>query len=96
MILIVIFLKTLPGHSSNACAIGFDNKAEHLFAGTEGGTVYVWNLGTQSATQLKGHKTGITSIALEEQSNLIATSSLDSTVRIWDLRAGSSSSIYTF
>lgn len=39
---------------------------------------------------------GITSIALEEQSNLIATSSLDSTVRVWDLRAGSSSSIYTF
>ena len=38
---------TLPNHSSNVCAIGFDNKAEHLFAGTEGGAMYIWNLGSQ-------------------------------------------------
>jgi len=37
---------TFSNHTSNVCSIGFDNCAETLFAGTEGGSVYVWNLNT--------------------------------------------------
>lgn len=77
---------TLPNHSSNVSTIGFDTRAEHLYAGTEGGSVYIWNLGSQQPTILQGHKTAITSIAHEEQQGIIATASADSNVKIWDTR----------
>lgn len=57
---------TLPNHSSNVCCIGFDTKAETLFSGTEGGSVYVWSLSKVQAQVLQGHKTAITSIVYEE------------------------------
>jgi WD40 repeat protein len=78
------------------CSIGFDSDAQHLFAGTEGGSVYAWNLQSQKANILKGHKTAITSIAYEKQSNIIATASVDSNVKIWDLRASNSQAIFTY
>ena len=35
---------TFGTHTSNVCSIGFDNCAETLFAGTESGSIYLWNL----------------------------------------------------
>jgi len=45
---------------------------------------------------LQGHKAQISSIAYDEYSNLIATSSYDSNVKVWDLRASSNQAIFTF
>jgi WD40 repeat protein len=56
----------------------------------------VWSLSKVQANVLSGHKTAITSIAYEEQSNLIATASKDSNVKIWDVRASTSQAIFTF
>ena len=80
-------LQTLQNHSSNACCIGFDVNAEQLFVGTEGGSVYAWDLSSQQPKILRGHKTKITGIVYEEHTNIIATSSADATVKIWDIRA---------
>lgn len=88
--------QTLPNHSSNVCCIGFDTKAETLFSGTEGGSVYVWSLGKVQANVLQGHKTAITSIVYEESSNMIATASKDSNVKIWDLRTSNRQAVFTF
>ena len=78
---------TLPGHSSNVGTIGFDHAAEHLFAGTQGGSLYIWDLGSQQSTILTGHGREITNIVHEDQQNLIITSSLDTKVKVWDARA---------
>lgn len=45
---------------------------------------------------LQGHKSQISSIAYDEYSNLIATASHDSNVKVWDLRAANNQAIYTF
>jgi len=50
----------------------------------------------QQANILTGHKQQITSIVYDEFSNLIATSSMDSNVKIWDLRASNNQAMYTF
>ena len=61
-----------------------------------GGSVYVWNLNKQQANVLYGHKAQVTSITFDEYSNLIATSSHDSNVKIWDLRASNNQAVYTY
>lgn len=66
-----------------------------MFAGTEGGAVYMWDLNSDKSTVLAGHKSKITSIAYEEMNQIIATSSEDSTVKIWDLRTAKSTFTYT-
>ena len=45
---------------------------------------------------MSGHKSQITSIAYDEYSNLIATASHDTTVKVWDLRASNNQAIVTF
>ena len=35
---------TLDKHSSNASCIWIDSRAESVFAGTQGGSVYLWDL----------------------------------------------------
>ena len=86
----------LEGHSSNCSFIEFDKNAENLYAGTEGGSVYVWDLNTQRSTVLAGHRTSITSMAYEESEKVLATASGDSNVKIWDLRRSSNEPILTF
>ena len=77
---------TLNNHSSNVATIKIDQSAQNLFAGTNGGSVYVWDLNNQESRILQGHRTAITSIAYEDETHLLATASGDATVKIWDLR----------
>jgi len=37
-----------------------------MFAGTEGGAIYMWDLNSDKSTILSGHQSRITSIAYEE------------------------------
>ena len=45
---------------------------------------------------LTGHKAQITDIAHESAQNLIASSSADGLVKIWDTRASNSNATFTF
>ena len=86
----------MPGHTSNVHCIGFDQKAENLFAGTEKGDVYVWDLSSQQANVLSGHSGKISSITHEDQQSILVTSGEDSKVKIWDARASNTEAIFTF
>ena len=65
-----------------------------VFAGTEGGSVYGWDLTTAKLShKLSGHLTRCNFIETsteEEDAHLIITGSADTNVRIWDLRSGKS------
>ncbi|MFP4555851.1 MAG: hypothetical protein ACLFNU_03175 [Bacteroidales bacterium] len=73
---------------SNWGEIGYNPKRNILAGGfgNNQGAVYLWNYQTGSLLSvLRGHKAKITGVAFSSQGNLMATSSYDGTVRLWNL-----------
>jgi WD40 repeat protein len=49
-------------------------------------SIYLWDMTTgKEVGTLKGHEQGITALAASPKSNLLASASLDGTIRFWDL-----------
>ena len=49
----------------------------------------MWNSGTlNEVLVLKGHQSTVTGLAFNRNGSLLASSSWDSTVRVWDVAAG--------
>ena len=87
----------MPDHSANVCCIAYDQGIDQqLFAGLDNGQVYIWDTIKYQNKVLTGHKGQITSIAHESAQNLIATSSVDGLVKIWDTRASNNNATFTF
>ena len=88
---------SLTGHTSEVTSLSFSASADLVFSGSQGGTVYVWDLKTQKElTKLRGHLTSCTCLYGEEANGaLLATGSDDTNVKLWDYRV-KSKDIITF
>jgi len=58
-----------------------------LAAATEGGDITVWRAGGARPQTVIGHASVITSLAFDNEGGMLASGSLDNTVKIWNLRA---------
>lgn len=81
---------TLTGSPSDIRSVTFHIKDTYVFASTDGGGVYGWDLSTSKMSmKLTGHLTtcNFMEVSTEsENAHLMITGSVDTNVRIWDLR----------
>jgi len=90
-------LKTkLAGATTPVSAIGMDKCARRVAAGTDGGSLRLWDVATGEAIQgfASNHRTTVTSVDYHPFADFIATASRDTHVRIWDLRRKSCLQVY--
>lgn len=72
------------------------NHASSLISTSSGKTINIWNATTgECMNTLNGHTKGITSIAWNHDSTLLASGSNDNTIRIWDPTTGLCTQILT-
>jgi WD40 repeat protein len=86
-------LMVLEGHTGWIWSITFMKQLHSdkmvLVSSSEDQTVRFWDARTgQILTVLRGHTSSISSIALNENDQLLATGSYDQTIKIWDLETG--------
>ncbi len=63
--------------------------ADDLLASGTGKTIQLWNLKTlKPVRSLTGHRNWISALAFSPNGQLLASSSLDQTIRVWDLQTG--------
>jgi WD40 repeat protein len=72
-----------------ALAIAFTPDSKGIWAGSEDGTITLWNANDGSLIRtLQGHSGYITSLLLRSNGRVLISSSRDSTVRLWDTGTG--------
>ncbi|MFP4024754.1 MAG: eIF2A-related protein [Thiohalospira sp.] len=70
---------------SAVTAVKYNKTGKWLVAGNTKGDIVVWDTNTyMQIDNLEGHKSRIYDIDFNPENNMMATSSLDGTVRIWD------------
>lgn len=79
-------LKTIPNTTDNAItSVSYDRKGEWIVTGDSRGNVFVINAKNYTIDEnLEGHISKINDIDFSPSDSLMATSSLDGTVRLWD------------
>lgn len=89
-------LLSLAGHSSGVSAVDFDHKEDIIASGSEGGSIKVFDLGSQGKVirTYQGHRSACTCIDHHPFGGYIVTGSMDTSVRLWDLRRKSCMSAY--
>ena len=87
---------TLDGTTTPVSAIGMDKNARRVAAGTDGGSLRLWDVATGEAIQgfTSSHRTTVTAVDYHPFADFLATSSRDTHVRIWDLRKKSCLQVY--
>jgi WD40 repeat protein len=84
----------LSGHTAWVDSVAFHQSAPHnLVASASRQELRLWDLGTQldlgsvlePSSILNGHSDDVSSVAFHPQRNLLASASLDQTVRLWDV-----------
>ncbi|PSC69091.1 katanin p80 WD40 repeat-containing subunit B1-like protein isoform X1 [Micractinium conductrix] len=93
-------LQVLKGHTHPITQLRLTPDGELLISGDAGGGLRVWRIsgGTEARLQhdLSGqHTAAVTGIACHPEERLFATSSLDRTLRVWDMDAQAGSCIGT-
>ncbi|KAI3430413.1 hypothetical protein D9Q98_005008 [Chlorella vulgaris] len=83
---------TLQGHSAPITRLQFTPDGEMLISGDESGCLRVWHVACGRAGRLLqelagSHTAAVTGIACHPEERLMATCSLDGTVKVWDLDA---------
>jgi WD40 repeat protein len=72
-------------HGGPVLALVYDPKEVWVASGTGDGVARLWNVSTGEIIHtLRGHSTGVTSLAVDSDGSLLATGSVDSTVKIWN------------
>jgi Protein kinase domain/WD domain, G-beta repeat len=68
-------------------ALALSPSGRWLAAGTEGGTIEVWDVqtGGKRAT-LRGHSAGVTAVCFSRDENTLASGDADRQAKVWDLR----------
>jgi WD40 repeat protein/tetratricopeptide (TPR) repeat protein len=64
----------------------FSNRGNFITSINQGNTVKLWSLNGELLTTLKGHSAGIRQVGFNLDETKIATSSDDSTVKLWDVK----------
>lgn len=81
-------VQTLKGGWTPVRALGW-GPGGVLVMGSEEGSVLVWNTeGGVRRKQLSGHTASITAVSLNSDGSVLATASLDKTVRLWKMPSG--------
>jgi transducin (beta)-like 1 len=74
--------RVLRGHTLGVNSIQFVGQS--LVSGGEDGALFVWRGGQQSAV-LRGHSGGIAALAAHPTGQIVASASVDGSVKVWDL-----------
>lgn len=82
-------IKKITGHRSNVYCVKIDSTGRWIVSGSDDRLVKLWNARTGLlCCTYRGHTGFVCDIALYEAKQLIATSSVDTTVRIWEMLTG--------
>lgn len=70
---------------------GLAGAKQRFASGNQAGNIIVWDLENKQNIDIKGHLQSITSIAVNADTKILASTSLsfDKTIKIWDLQTGS-------
>jgi WD40 repeat protein len=90
---------TLEGHSDTINSVKFSPSGELIASCSDDNTIRLWNTSTIEATRketgivkacrpLKGHESGVNSIAFSPDNKLVASGSSDDRVILWDIETG--------
>ena len=85
-------LMTLTGHKSAVTCVAFNGSEDVLVAGSESGSVRLWDLNSEQQSAVSkvyqgGHRSSITCIDFHPFASYFATGSLDTNLKVWDSRA---------
>jgi len=89
-----VHVLTLPGHSTDVSTVGFvDMEGRYqLVTGDTAGVVRLWNIGRigqrDELETLRGHEGTVTMVAFSPTEPLVASSSVDKSIAIWNLKTG--------
>jgi len=79
-------LHKMKKHTDWVTALNFTPDGKFLITGDRAGGLVVWDEKGREMVTLPGHKAAVTAVA--SISNLVATSSEDGTIKLWDLAEG--------
>ena len=83
------YQKTLPRTNTDIISIAFSPNERKLAAGSQDGTIHMWNTSTgESLSVFSGHKGPVESIAFSHNGNILASASQDGTIRLWQVSTG--------
>jgi katanin p80 WD40 repeat-containing subunit B1 len=81
-------LAKLEGHTTKVTCAAFDREQQRVVAGSDGGSLRVWDMNTEQGIRSfgTGHRTTVTSVDYHSFGEFVASVSLDTHLRIWDVR----------
>ncbi|MEP3481428.1 MAG: WD40 repeat domain-containing protein [Fuerstiella sp.] len=82
------------GNQIAACGVIDHQHPQTQFHHSHFGWVWLYHCETEQVRKLSGHTAVVTSLAIDPPRNRLATSSLDGTLRLWDLETGDCLHVY--
>ena len=84
-----IIHRSFKGNNETISTCIFTPNMKQAISGTENGNIFVWNFKPQMRPfKFSGHKGAITDLAINPLGDIIASSSIDHTVRLWTNAVG--------
>ena len=89
-----IIHRSFKGNNETISTCIFTPNMKQAISGTENGNIFVWNFKPQMRPfKFSGHKGAITDLAINPLGDIIASSSIDHTVRLWTNAVGGKNKI---
>ena len=86
--------RSFKGNNETISSCIFTPNMKQSISGTENGNIFVWNFKPQMRPfRFSGHKGAITDLAINPLGDIIASSSVDQTVRLWTNAVGGKNKI---
>ena len=86
------------GHCTPVECVAFDGMETHVIAGSQGGTLKLWDVegGTKNGggKTFSGHQSNCTVIDVHPHGDFFASGSMDTTLKVWDMRRRTCVSTY--
>uniref|UniRef100_A0A3B4BK80 Katanin regulatory subunit B1 n=1 Tax=Periophthalmus magnuspinnatus TaxID=409849 RepID=A0A3B4BK80_9GOBI len=80
-------IMSLTGSKSPVECLQLNASEEQVVAGSQSGSIKIWDLEAAKLRTLMGHKANITSLGCHPLSeNFLASSSMDTNIKLWDVR----------